>query len=314
MFARRPLLLLLIVFTIFLPFAKAQEPIDLRQAEDSLRILMQAVIDEKDIAKKFVSNQLFSDYLQSVLEKNEAFDYPFDSLTHIGKLNSADKLLRVFTWNIPLQSGMQTYFGFIQTRINGNVAVFRLNDHREQFETPQTEISNPDKWFGALYYYIHQNTCEGVTYYTLLGVDFNNLFSRKRVIEVLSLDRNGMPIFGTPIISVRNHLISRIIFEYSAQASMSLLYDTAKDMIVFDHLSPMRGDFAGNYQFYGPDFTFDGLQFKNGKWEYIPNIDVRNPQREQSPLPLAPPVENPEPGFLYKPNTTPKDLDASRVE
>ena len=79
MFARRPLLLLLIVFTIFLPFAKAQEPIDLRQAEDSLRILMQAVIDEKDIAKKFVSNQLFSDYLQSVLEKNEAFDYPFDS-------------------------------------------------------------------------------------------------------------------------------------------------------------------------------------------------------------------------------------------
>ena len=128
---------------------------------------------------------------------------------------------------------MQTYFGFIQTRINGNVAVFRLNDHREQFETPQTEISNPDKWFGALYYYIHQNTCEGVTYYTLLGVDFNNLFSRKRVIEELSLDRNGMPIFGTPIISVRNHLISRIIFEYSAQASMSLLYDTAKDMIVF---------------------------------------------------------------------------------
>jgi hypothetical protein len=32
----------------------------------------------------------------------------------------------------------------------------------------------------------------------------------------------------------------------------------------------------GNYQFYGPDFTYDGLKFEKGIWVSYSNIDVTN--------------------------------------
>jgi hypothetical protein len=47
-------------------------------------------------------------------------------------------------------------------------------------------------------------------------------------------------------------------------------------MIVFDHLSPANESYTGNYQYYGPDLSFDALRFENGIWELKENIDVRN--------------------------------------
>jgi len=32
------------------------------------------------------------------------------------------------------------------------------------------------------------------------------------------------------------------------------------NMIIFDHLSPSKPSYTGNYQFYGPDFSYDGLE------------------------------------------------------
>jgi hypothetical protein len=47
-------------------------------------------------------------------------------------------------------------------------------------------------------------------------------------------------------------------------------------MIVFDHLSPIESGIEGVYKFYGPDFSYDGYEFKAGKWRYRSNLDVRN--------------------------------------
>ena len=48
-----------------------------------------------------------------------------------------------------------------------------------------------------------------------------------------------------------------------------------KDMIVFDHLSPSREDLEGQYQFYGPDFSYDGLRWKDCGWVLIEDLDLR---------------------------------------
>jgi hypothetical protein len=295
-------------------YAKAQDLLIFKQAEDSLVSIIRVMVEERDLPQKMKYNNHFKDFFQTVLEQDSSFHYPFDSLIHIGKLKSVDGFIRVSTWNVPTMNGMHKYYGFIQTRINEKTAVYPLCDERDKFEIPQLEVTSPEKWFGALYYYLHENNYSDKTYYTLLGVDLNNLFSRKRVIEVLTLDSDGKPILGHPIISVRNHMISRIVFEYSSQANMILKYDKAMNMIVFDHLSPMRNDFAENYQFYGPDLTFDALRFDQGKWVYTPNIDIRNPIREQIPIPIEAPVENPEPGFLYKPNRISNEANPAKKE
>jgi len=47
-------------------------------------------------------------------------------------------------------------------------------------------------------------------------------------------------------------------------------------MIVFDHLSPSKPSLVGVYEFYGPDFSYDGYKFEKGMLELYPDIDIRN--------------------------------------
>ena len=57
---------------------------------------------------------------------------------------------------------------------------------------------------------------------------------------------------------------------------MSLKYNNELKMIVFDHLSPFESRYQGVYQFYGPDFSYDGLEFNKGIWRLISDVDARN--------------------------------------
>jgi hypothetical protein len=57
---------------------------------------------------------------------------------------------------------------------------------------------------------------------------------------------------------------------------MSLRYQENKDWIVFDHLAPSQTSLEGQYEFYGPDFTFDAFQWEKKRWVFKANVDVRN--------------------------------------
>jgi len=56
---------------------------------------------------------------------------------------------------------------------------------------------------------------------------------------------------------------------------MMLIYDTKFNMIVMDHLSPSSPVYNGDYQFYGPDLSFDALKFEDGLWIYESAIDYK---------------------------------------
>ena len=303
MFMRFGLVLFFIsYFSVFQLFAQSMGTNDLLASEDSLKKMVGRIVEEENFERKLDLNILFKDYFTQVLSRSESFGYPFDSLKNIGKLKSNDEKVRIFTWNIPQLRGEHKYFGFIQYMAKDSVLLFELTDGRDSMVDAQNEINDPDKWHGALYYHVKQVENNGKVYYTLLGADFNNLFSVKKLIDVLWFSETGEPKFGAPIFNIRNHIISRVIFEYSARATMVLNYSNEVGMIVFDHLSPTRPDLAGNYQFYGPDFTHDGFRFEDGYWFYYANVDVRNSQPETIATPVTPPEENPEPGFLYRSN------------
>ena len=70
--------------------------------------------------------------------------------------------------------------------------------------------------------------------------------------------------------------MDRMVLEYSTQVAMSLRYDPDMDMITFDHLVPFHPIYNGNYEFYGPDGSFDGLEFAAGTWIFREDIDARN--------------------------------------
>ncbi len=271
--------------------------------EEILSSLLKSIVKETSFSVKDSLNTQFKKTFEQTLMMNGSMDYPFDSLKSIGKLTSNDKRVRVFTWNLPQSAGLNQYFGFIQVRKNdGSITLHNLIDSRKNVKDPNNERLNPENWLGGLYYQIVDININSQTHYILLGFDFNNLFTSKKIIEVLSFDSNENPVFGLPVFNIDNKMmLSRIVFEFSARAVFSLRYIAEQQMIIFDHLSPSKPEYLGDFQFYGPDSSFDGFKLENGKWIYVRDLDLRNPRREK-PKPVDAPVEIKEPSFIYKPS------------
>lgn len=302
-------ILTLIALLIFSSTGASQT---LEKREDSLSVLLSAIIKAEAIEEKMTLNQQFTLLLKETLSDESSMDYPFEKLKNIGILSTPSKKVRFFTWNIPQALGKQVYYGIIQVKGKNFYNVFWLNDSRSEIANPQAEVLSPNKWWGALYYHVDERKVGGNNVYTLLGVEMNNLFSTRRVIETFWINDKNEPIFGAPVFSVNKQIINRVVFEYSARTNMVLKYLPEKEMIVFDHLSPQRPDLAGNYQFYGPDFSYDAFKFEKGIWIFTPDIDVRNAKRDKPVTPIEAPEKNPEPGFLYLPDSK-KTIDSSEA-
>ena len=242
---------------------------------DSLKNVTNDSIKEK-------LNELITVTLSSILRSSNSFNMNLDSLKHIGKVYSTDDKFRVVSWNIPLSDGTHKFNAIIQLNPEKDsfCKLFVLKDSSPNFKGSIANISfTADKWYGALYYEILTSKIDKKNIYILLGMHFNDLFTNRKIIESMYFDENGKPVFGYPVFKNNGKLQSRIVFDYSVNAVMNLKYEKRMQMIIFDHLAPPSPLYAGNYKFYGPDFSFDGLKFEKNKWVYYPNIDYRKSKK-----------------------------------
>jgi hypothetical protein len=205
-----------------------------------------------------------------------SMDYPWRKLDKIGIITSEDDILRVFTWHVEDDVDHYRYFGFMQVRLKkGKSKLFELHDNgKPQRGTGKADQTTED-WFGKLYYQIHTNRYKRETYYTLMGMDFNNSRSIIKSVEVMTIQRNN-PRFVRSCIAMGPDFQDRLLLEYSSQVSISVRYDPRTDMITFDHLVPMHPIYENDFEFYNPDGSFDGLEFSRGTWIYQEDIDARN--------------------------------------
>ncbi|MGC8824376.1 MAG: hypothetical protein ACP5PZ_07235 [Bacteroidales bacterium] len=195
---------------------------------------------------------------------------------HIGRINSPDKQFNLFTFNIPLTDGTHQFAGVIQfPPKNRQCRVITLNDVSRQYDKrPVFEQFTPERWYGALYYEIIPRKAKDRKVYILLGSCLNNsLFTNKKIIETLWFTDDQQPVFGYPLFDYGLKVQSRIIFEYTIMAQMSIHYNKKLDMIVFDHLASSSPLYTNNYKYYGPDASYDGFKFKDGLWRFWPNIN-----------------------------------------
>jgi hypothetical protein len=254
---------------------------DITHFENSLNDdfkLLKSAQRESDSIKFRISSSIESLFYQAI-EQEDSWDYPFTNLKDCGKIMPDDKHFRLFNWNIVSSDGVFHYFGVLWIqKENGDKIAYILKDKKNEINDPELQILDYKNWYGSLYYQVVEIKEGRNKYYTLLGWDGNNLLSNKKVIEILRINQSGKPRFGAAIFEMEAKKKKRIIFEYSKKANMTLLYDADLEMIVYDHLAPSNPAFTGNYQFYGPDFSNDGFQFRKGKWKYQPQIDVRNPK------------------------------------
>ena len=245
-------------------------------ARDSVRFL-------KTDEEKLKLNDTIQKIFKNMLQLDNSIDYPFDSLKHIGKLQSKDKKVRIITWNLKFSDGTFKYYGFVQYNNlkKDKIITYPLTDKSDSISEPENVVLSYYNWFGALHYQMYEYTEKGKNYYILLGWDGNNYYTNKKIIEILSFNNNGKPVFGKSVFKTDGKLRKRVIFEHSIKTTMSCKYNEAADAIVFDHLSPQKKSQTGEYQFYGPDGSYDGFQLTKGKWLYIPNIYVTNPKAKK---------------------------------
>lgn len=271
----------LFVVSLFFMHNLFSQNVDFKVYEDSLKRCFAKIAATNNKAEKEEINNKVIDIFKHILSDDDSFDYPFDSLKYVGKMYSDDKKLRIYNWNLSHIDGTFSYYGFLQYyhKQKKKFLVYPLIDKKNEIAEPKTEVLSADRWFGALYYQIIHHTYKKRDYYTLLGWDGNDLFTNRKVVEILSFSGSGVPRFGAPLIKANRKLYKRLIFEYSNRVSMLLKYFPKDKRIVFDHLSPAEPKYKDMYQYYGPDFSYDSFVLEKGRWYFKGDIDFRNPDK-----------------------------------
>ncbi|MDI1355236.1 MAG: hypothetical protein PSX36_09970 [bacterium] len=258
-----------------------------KEREVELAALQQKTFHSSKENERMEGNKEFLRLWEDIVERPEILDYSFDLLKDISVLTAPDKKFKLITWNLYKNDGTHAYFGYLLVNNSKRVKKgflkyeteeafesFKLVDRSMTVKSPETYVGTPEKWFGMLY----TQVIDCGDYYTLIGWDGNDKLTQRKFIDVLSFRSDGSPIFGKDVFKMPRKNPRRVMFEYSTEVAMSLKYSEKSNRIVYSHLSSNQEGslLEGQFQFYGPDGSFDALELKKGKWVTVEDIDARN--------------------------------------
>ncbi len=271
----RSAIFFILVFAYVQVEAQKPEYLEFVKSEARLQGLFQELYSDS-LSDADVLLDSIRQMMAEVLTMEGSMEFPWNGLDRIGVITSDDKRLRLFTWHVMDDYDHYRYFGYIQIAMNkGKVRLFELHDNEKgQRGVMKLEQSDTD-WYGKLYYQLISNKDRRKTYYTIMGMDFNDSRSTIKSVEVLEIHRNS-PRFVRSLFLKGSDFVDRMVLEYADQVAISVRYDPGLEMITFDHLVPFHPIYAKNFEFYGPDGSYDGLEFSGGRWLYREDIDARN--------------------------------------
>ena len=242
--------------------------------QDTLARLGKKIMTDSLSPRRIEANYQFIKTLVNALQEPNSYAFGFDSVKNMRILYAHDNSFRIMSWYVDRGNSTYRFYGAIQMN-DPKLKLFGLVDHTSEFARPQDTVSSFESWYGAYYYEIIPVQAGQKKYHVLLGWSGENAGISRRVIEALHFEE-GQPVFGLPVFNAREGLKNRIVFQYSSKASMMLDYLPEKKTIIFDHLVPFSEGQRGNYEFYGPDLTYDGFALQNGQWRLIENLDLEN--------------------------------------
>ena len=63
---------------------------------------------------------------------------------------------------------------------------------------------------------------------------------------------------------------------YGDAVQATLRVEPSAGRIVFDHLAPEDPSMRGQFAFYGPTLSYDGLEWRKGRWQFMSDVSVKN--------------------------------------
>lgn len=293
---------LILSFCLVVSIAKAQitpeESKIIKQYEDTIRVYGDTLINSQNKDNRTIASYRIIKTLTKALRVKNSFYYTWDSTLPWKVVIPEDGTFKIFTWYSRNDEDMYKFYGTIQLK-SDTLKMFPLVDYSD-FTDHQEDINvDNNNWIGCLYYGIKTVKVGKKTYYTLFGWDGNNLTSTKKIMEIFSFNKNGLPRFGAPIIDMGNgRILNRFIIQYAKSATITLNYSLPDKKIIYDHIAPNGDALEGFFANYVPDGTYEGFTWKKGKWHHIDMIDYQ--KRKDGDVPN---VGKPNTFELYKPKT-----------
>ncbi|MFN0212725.1 MAG: hypothetical protein ACKVT2_00600 [Saprospiraceae bacterium] len=244
----------------------------LQGLEDTLGVLGYAIVNDSVEAERFAACRVFITTLVRALKIENSFKFPFEQLRTVSILTPPDSSFRIFTWQLFVNDSTYRYYGSIQMN-ERHLKMYPLIDRSFEMPVfPSNESLRHDRWYGALYFNLRQFDTRQGRKYLLFGFDAFEFFEKRKLMDVLSFDKEGTPFFGAPVFekeqSAPEH---RIYVQYSADAKVKMNWDEQYQMIVFDHLIPFPSPF-GRDMTQVPDGSYDGYKFEKGKWRFVDKV------------------------------------------
>ena len=256
--------------------------------------LAYAVLAAPYDSQRVMANTWLIHRLEDTLSLAKSYSLDFEALRSISRLRSKDDRFQIWTWQLPRKGGRFDHFGFIIMPDEDENRLVSLVDTVKSYELPHYQQLSPDNWYGAIYYSIETVKAKGREYYVLLGFDQNDLVERRKLIEVVSFagKNDRMIRFGERFFDVSEfqgmkmeRAPYRLFMRYGAERTSMLRWDKKEEQILMDHLVPDDASMKSMYRFYGPDFSYDALVFKKGKW----NLELGTEFQSDINSPIRPP-------------------------
>lgn len=261
----------------------------LEHKQDTLKLLTQTMINARMPNVRQNASDDFIPAFVNALKVKYSYDFSFDSLGQISILYDHDSTFRIFTWGIKVSKLQYRFYGAIQKNTeDGRLKLFPLFDNTFDTKNKDT-ITDHKSWIGALYYNMIRTKFNDRTYYTLMGWCGYSLRTNKKVLEILTF-KNGKPVFGAPVFSFKNDttntgIENRFFLEYKRDGAAGLNYDTSLHMIVYDHLTSLKGQ-SDSKATLVPDGTYEGFKWESGYWIHVPKVFHNTIERPPMPNPL----------------------------
>jgi len=259
--------------------AQEEKAFSFSEAEQEIEALAKTVVTDSLLENRVAAHKQLNAVLQKTLEHPNSFTYPFEELQSVSVQMPEDSTFRVFTWQLFVDNDTYKYGGLLQVNNKEETTLYPFTDASDEIASYDIEydILSPENWYGALYYNIQEFDTLDQKKYLLFGFDGFQFFHKRKIVEVLSFDEEGQPVFGAEVFTKEvegypSSTQNRLYAEYDASIAVRLNYDPSLDIIIQDHLVQMRGQYRGQGMVNVPDGSYEGYYFQEGQWHYKAKI------------------------------------------
>lgn len=240
--------------------------------EDTIAVWARGVLNAEIEEERIYACHQMIPALARALRVDNSFQYKFPRLENVAIIYPSDSSFRIFSWQLKVNEADYRYFGALQWN-SPTLRLIPLSDRSHELPDPESVVVRADQWYGLVYYnMVPFELADKSKAWLLFGYDGHSAYDRRKVIDVLQF-KEGKPVFGAPVFRMnKNELRHRIIYQFSADASVRVNYDENEKMIICDHLMEQAGNLPGQGKTMVPEGSYEGFRLEKGIWKYIEEV------------------------------------------